>query len=725
MQILNLSQQLEKEKLAQKIASDSSQSDKIQELPIINSSESFTKDPLHSHSSNNILTSTSSTNLSSSSFICLNEKTFTNLIKSDLLNVTREVYVYYALNKWAEHQQLSQQSVKIDALYENLFRYIRLNGLSRDELEFILKNDKFVHANPNLMAKLNKLVASASFSSVTANSSCIPSSVKTNITNNAASSTIGKPNDLSCSSPSSLTHTNSQIASGVNKSRPSTIPREYLCILAYDQFMFFDFYKSKWDNLTDSTSCSVFNLNANPSSASSTNSMFTKKLNGYSTCCIENILYVMGGYRLLETETNQSGHSHQLAASSHSNLELVDDVYKFDPTKNEWSMCQFMPTKRAFHSALHLTSHNGEDELIFIFYGLYLNPESRESNQLAQCFHVDFYNIRSNYWDTIQLTSLLNHHFFYLYNNHFNRGLTTEPTNTDLIRQQIAQSRVIVSVKSILYILNENCIRCYEFDAAQRQFQALPYFQLPINNLNNFVISATTIVTSTVSGVRSTLTSSGSGCNNVGNGTSSGSEPSINSMLFTWYSQSNSNSSSESSNASSVSTSQLSSPLVNDNLDSDETEINSLDEVLFVKEALIYLLDTQNSIIYEFYPAKNKLKKLPNLLYKHAFEASINTLILNIKSKVYVTGAMNASNNDTNCSLPANVNETGGVECYDPDATSWSLFINKLDGVLNLPEPIMNEQVEGVELNREKENFNAIKRSPLVKNFFKLKMSLF
>ncbi len=85
-----------------------------------------------------------------SDFVLLSETSFQSLIKSDSLNVSREIYVYYAVKKWIEYQMLSQQqqqptistSTKLLKTYENLFKHIRLNALSRDELEFILNNDK-------------------------------------------------------------------------------------------------------------------------------------------------------------------------------------------------------------------------------------------------------------------------------------------------------------------------------------------------------------------------------------------------------------------------------------------------------------------------------------------------------------------------------------------------------------------------------------------------------
>ncbi len=410
------------------------------------------------------------------------------------------------------------------------------------------------------------------------------------------------------------------------------------------------------------------------------------------------------------------------------NLNLVDTVYKFDPIKNEWFTCERMPTKRAFHTSLHLTSSNGEHDLIFLFYGLHYKSSSSSSTdhsgtaRLTQCFHVDYYNINTNTWSTMSLTPTLNHHIFYLYNNQLNR-VSQQPSesipDSTLMQFQVSLSRLITSVKSLLYILNENYVRCYEFDAAQNQLNALPYFQPSINSANNFVISATSVVTSTTA-VLNTKSASFGGGSSSSSSNGSGSEPSINAMLFTWYSQTNSE---DSSQASSLSTSELSSPTIvasNENdLEMGDGDCAAESEVvetrLFVKEALIYLFDTQNSILYEFYPAKNKLKKLPPLICKHNLDSSVNTMILNIKSKVYVFGAVvrNGTMNDVSNSSPT------AVEVFDADTNTWSVFINKLEDVLDLTAPMLIQTSQA-----ESENEARIE-IPLLKHFFKLKMSLF
>ncbi len=51
-------------------------------------------------------------------------------------------------------------------------------------------------------------------------------------------------------------------------------------------------------------------------------------------------------------------------------------------------------------------------------------------------------------------------------------------------------------------------------------------------------------------------------------------------------------------------------------------------------EVLIYLLNMEMGVLYQFYPAKNKLKKLPDLLI------SSETFLVHVNSKLHVTGAI-------------------------------------------------------------------------------------
>lgn len=105
------------------------------------------------------------------------------------------------------------------------------------------------------------------------------------------------------------------------------------------------------------------------------------------------------------------------------------------------------------------------------------------------------------------------------------------------------------------------------------------------------------------------------------------------------------------------------------------------------KEAVIYILNPQLGVLYEFYPAKNKLLKLPNLLLKHS---PTDSFIVKIKSKLYVTGGVEKEN-------------IGSViEVYDQESKQWSVFMDII------------------------ENLNSVQNTEclhLTKNFFKLKMS--
>ena len=228
-----------------------------------------------------------------SDFVRLSQDTFIDLIKSDLLNVTREIYVYYALNKWVNHNKTLSHN------YEQFFKNIRLNALSREELGYILENDIYVRRN-DALRKFVKNVLEKNYSSSTnikgsdgymkkrnslnnsdvardeillqknENLSLFMQTIKNsmNATNNVVPlSSKSSDNSTSCSSSNSSSASSSassdilafselslnnlcSLSNKANKSnlRPSTIPREYLCTLSLDQFLFYDFYKSKWDS---------------------------------------------------------------------------------------------------------------------------------------------------------------------------------------------------------------------------------------------------------------------------------------------------------------------------------------------------------------------------------------------------------------------------------------------------------------------------------------------
>lgn len=247
-----------------------------------------------------------------SDFVRLNQRTFVDLIKSDLLNVTREIYVYYALNKWISHNHKT-----LNHSYEHFFKHLRLNALSKEELGYILENDAYVKKSESLR-KLVRSILEKNYLSSSGNASAHAVSAKSSINmkkrnslNNSdsakeeillqknenlslfmqsiknsmvnlsnlsssalphhplstvASSSADSNSSNSYTSSSSSSSTSSDIlalselslnslcslSNKVNKSnlRPSTIPREYFCSLRLDQFLFYDFYKSKWDACT-------------------------------------------------------------------------------------------------------------------------------------------------------------------------------------------------------------------------------------------------------------------------------------------------------------------------------------------------------------------------------------------------------------------------------------------------------------------------------------------
>ena len=243
-----------------------------------------------------------------SDFVRLNESTFTDLLKSDLLNVSREIYAYYALNKWIFHHKSNN--------YESLFKLIRLNALSKEELTYILENDVHVKMNAHLRKLVSDILeknyspsirgaTKAQVESETASSQLTNTKKRNSLNNSEAkyesqlqknenlslfmqsiqkNSIVSKPliaksscnsSTNSCSSSSSTTSSHGgndilafsemnlnnlcSLSNKANKSnlRPSTIPREYLCSLNLDQFLFYDFYKSKWDT------CSKWHLLVN------------------------------------------------------------------------------------------------------------------------------------------------------------------------------------------------------------------------------------------------------------------------------------------------------------------------------------------------------------------------------------------------------------------------------------------------------------------------------
>ena len=815
-----------------------------------------------------------------SSFVRLNDKTFSELIKSDLLNVSREIYVYYALNKWIEHcASKSRASSSTSALYEALFKHIRLNALSKEELEFILENDEHVKANESLagliLSVLDKNFSSSSSSSsisninqptesVESSSISCSSSKRNNVGFSGAESTNESLNCFikSLNQKQQLKQMGDSAESkqliyetsmGSNEARtsnlrPSTIPREYLCFLSLDQFHFYDFYKSKWDTLSswppfslnnnNSKPCisSYLHGNANeissslsssssPSSSSGSLSLNVKqRLNGYSTCILNNILYVMGGHLTNSTaQCSSSSTSSSYSAASNfpepnepsstngslglQQIELVDTVYRFDPFKNEWSTCKPMLKKRAFHISIHLsgsgsTANSGnakpaqstkvaKENFIFLFYGMcYADAESSESStgsfsintgcsHLIQCFTVEFYNVEADQWSILSIdNSLMSHHIFQPFNQ-FNRSVlaaasadeenasseanneasstssasSNHPPNTNIshlssfISLQLNQSKYIVSLNNLVYILNENCIHCYEFNAELNELVCLPYFRLPIS-LNNFTLA-------TALSVKASQLSCMS--------------------LFSWYSDDEDPVSSCSAsindldtgdcleyanqNGGCVQNGSLEARGQNETDDCDDLDEMNKQMLKNKREALIYILSPQQGVIYEFYPAKNKLKKLPNLLLKHS---PSETVIMNVKSKLYVTGGileeestkskMSSPNSNSSSSFAStlstasssntiinqeqhsgssnqNETDTSAIEVFDQETNSWSIFMNKLENspaqsTIVYSNSAFNSSLLAISSSS---NTNSLANQiiPIHKHFFKLKMSLF
>lgn len=367
-----------------------------------------------------------------------------------------------------------------------------------------------------------------------------------------------------------------------------------------------------------------------------------------------------------------------------------------------------MLRKRAFHLSICLNGTSSassnqsskENNFIFLFYGIcYLNSNDHnesaaqiraQTSILTQCLSIDYYNIHTDQWCALVSTnsSLLNHHIFQSLNN-LNRSISNNSAESDelnlsainqLIENQLAQSKTIVSLKNLIYILKENCINCYEFNSDVEQLICLPYFRLPAN-LSTFSLA-------TALPARVTATNCSASSN-----------------LFSWHSD---------NEESLLASPQQQEAMLKTELDfssilkhqDDLVEANSAHFVTTTttkqqqqhkKEALIYLINPQKRALYEFYPARNKLKKLPNLTLKHLPN---ETFVLNIKSKLYVTGGLVES-----VAGAANEMEQGNeIEVLDEDRTSWSLF--KQNFTTNSSLATTNTTLK------------------LTKHFFKLKMSL-
>ncbi|RNA28161.1 Kelch 2 [Brachionus plicatilis] len=514
-----------------------------------------------------------------SSFIRLDQKSFCNLLESDQLNVKREIYVYYSIMKWIEYQSQCNNQKEVSKLHEQLFKHLRLNSLSKEELEFILSNDKMLHQNEQLKQKVQLALG--------------------------------------------------DFESSQENIRPSTLPKDYICSLAVDNFDLFDVSKSKWDRLVEW-----------PPAQLKSEYEFEQMFDGYSVCTVNNVLYVIGGMvKKMDT------------------TELKNSVYRFDPVKNEWSSLSSMRTKRAFHHTIHL-SKSKEQNYILVMYGL-TNDQEEDLEQgqfFKQSMTIEFYTIERDEWKEVNIlnNSILSHHLFSLYHrtevHHFD--LTT------LVSFQIEQSKLVVGLKNLIYILNDNCIHCFEFDELNVN-SYLPYFRLP-KNLSGFVLAkAVSFKTANIL-TQFDMESSGK------------------KSLFSWYSDSED----KSPSMSSTSSNSLQSPTIHD-----YDEEGSCKRVIIrqEKEALMFILNPEQGLLYEFYPGKNKLLRLPNLILKHDKFASF---VLKIKSQVIVTGGVG--------------DEDGffHIESYDRDTRQWSV------------------------LTKYPVSVNKIEQYKMINSFFRLKMSL-
>jgi hypothetical protein len=426
-------------------------------------------------------------------------------------------------------------------------------------------------------------------------------------------------------------------------------------------------------------------------------------------------LYVLGGHLINSDNSNLSEYHQQHLPHEVSNadfssssilienrhflnqIDLVDTVYRYDPSKNEWSTCKSMIKKRAFHLSISLSDSTAnkrhKENYIFLLYGIcYAEEGGRHSSHqdtfsipnasnphLIQCNSIEIYNIETDSWCILNFdSSLLAHHLFLPYRqNQQNAQNTRSPLNNqnvlnNFINFQLTQAQSIVSLKNLIYILRENCIHCYEFNSSLSSLTCLPYFRLPLKEVNTFMLGAAFPIKA--------------------------SKLSANSP-FSWYSNEDEDDNDdceelEESDSDANNTEQNS----GESGDEDSAHTYTYQKR---KEALIYILSPTQGIIYEFYPAKNKLIKLPDLLLKHL---GLETQILRIKSKLYVTGGINTTDsNDTS------------IELYDQNRGAWSIFMN---GIENSASSMLRFEFN---LNLEIVQNQMI---PLRRPFFKLKMPL-
>lgn len=310
----------------------------------------------------------------------------------------------------------------------------------------------------------------------TNSSTCINTNIQSNSQDQSEdiiNSALNDPNPQ----PLATTTTSNTISSNSSSTqtklarfRPSTIPRDYLCLLKGNQFKYYDFYKSKWDILNSwpppqnpsskkrtsvqsSDYCNNLFTNTgnnNNSSEALDNEDFNvnpcSNLGGYSTVLINNFLYVIGGYSLKSGSSfsSTSGSSSLRLGLDSQRIELMDQVWRYDPIKNEWTKCAPMLRKRAFQISISLETTDAtnvsastqpqqacstkssckKNRYIFLLYGLCLasegsgQPVELNAFPLKQCLAIDVYSLEADQWSKLKNNdSLLDHHVFQSINN--------------------------------------------------------------------------------------------------------------------------------------------------------------------------------------------------------------------------------------------------------------------------------------------------------------------
>jgi hypothetical protein len=254
-------------------------------------------------------------------------------------------------------------------------------------------------------------------------------------------------------------------------------------------------------------------------------------------------------------------------------------------------------------------------------------PASDEPFHFGPCQTIDYFNADTDSWSQLQINnSLLRHHLF------------QSSQRLDLAAY-LAHRKCIVSLRNMIYILNDNCIHCYEFaESAATQLSCLPYFRLP-DNLNEFALIGA--ISSPVQHVVMPV-------NSMDESKSGGAHHANNPSMFSWLSIEK----------------EIDSPSFN----CDENGAGDVHEVKLIKfEVVIYLLNADKKQIYEFYPARNKLKKLPNLLLRHSLN---ETYVISRGSKLYLTGGLKEASDGEVADSSAFF-----IEEFDSESNSWSLFV--------------------------------------------------